>query len=76
MNTYLNQAQKLFQLSKKEVNKAKRTNDDVLARDASGKAWIATADALRGFLLLNGLKEEDLPKLEDLKLFKEEDEAS
>ena len=64
MNTYLNKAQKLFQLSKKEVNKAKQANDDELARDASGKAWIATADALRGFLLSQGLKQKELPKSE------------
>jgi len=64
MNTYLNQSQKLFQLSKKEVRKAKQTNDDELARDASGKAWIATVDALCGFLLSCGMKEEELPKSE------------
>ena len=64
MNIYLTQAQKLFLLSKKEINKAKQANDDELAHDASGKAWIATADALRGFLLSRGIKEKHLPKSE------------
>ena len=64
MNSYLTQAQELFLLSKQELNTAKQMNDNNLARDASGKAWIATTDALRGFLLLNGRKEKDLPKSE------------
>lgn len=62
MNTYLKQAQKLFQLSKEELNKAKITDDDEIARDASGKAWIAATDALRGFLMSQGLKAKQLPK--------------
>ena len=61
-NTYLTQAQKLYALSKKELNGAKQLNSDELARDASGKAWIATTDALRGFLLSHGLKQKELPK--------------
>jgi len=64
MNTYLTQAQELFLLSKKELNNAKALNSDAIARDASGKAWIATTDALRGFLVSNGLKEKQLPKSE------------
>ena len=64
MNSYLTQAQELFLLSKKELNKAKQLNDDNLARDASGKAWIATTDALRGFLLSLGLQKNRLPKSE------------
>ena len=63
-NTYLTQAQELFLLSKKELNNAKQINSDALARDASGKAWIATTDALRGFLLSQGLKQKELPKNE------------
>lgn len=62
MNSYLTQAQELLLLSKKELDKAKQMNDDNLARDASGKAWIATTDALRGFLLSQGLKQKELPK--------------
>ena len=64
MNTYLNQAQKLFLLSKEELNRAKELNNNELARDASGKAWIATTDALRGFLLSQGLQKNRLPKSE------------
>ena len=64
MNLYLNKAHKLFRLSKKELNEAKKINDEELARDASGKAWIATTDALRGFLLSRGLSERKLPKSE------------
>jgi len=64
MNTYHTTAQELFLLAKKELNNAKEINSDAVARDASGKAWIATTDALRGFLLLNGLKEKQLPKNE------------
>ena len=64
MNSYLTQAQQLFLLSKKEFNNAKQLNDDNLARDASGKAWIATTDALRGFLLSHGIKKNRLPKSE------------
>ena len=63
-NTYLTQAQELFLLSKKELNNAKQINSDALARDASGKAWIAATDALRGFLLSQGLSEKQLPKNE------------
>ena len=62
MNSYLKHAQKLFQLSKEELNKAKAIGDDEIARDASGKAWIAATDALRGFLLSRGLKVKQLPK--------------
>ena len=64
MNNYLTQAQGLFFLSKKELNNAKLLNNDNLARDASGKAWIATTDALRGFLLTCGLSKKKLPKSE------------
>ena len=64
MNNYLTQAQKLYTLSRKELNNAKQANDDELARDGSGKAWIATTDALRGYLLSQGLKENELPKSE------------
>ena len=64
MNNYLTKAQELFLLSKKELNNAKQINSDALARDASGKAWIATTDALRGFLLSQGLKQKELPKSE------------
>ena len=64
MNTYLTKAQTLFTLSKKELNNAKHANSDELARDASGKAWIATTDALRGFLLTHGIKKNRLPKSE------------
>ncbi|MBW8048851.1 MAG: hypothetical protein FVQ77_00625 [Cytophagales bacterium] len=64
MNTYLTQAKNLYLLSKEEFNKAKRLNNNEVARDASGKAWIATTDALRGFLLSCGLKEKQLPKSE------------
>jgi len=64
MNTYLTKANELFLLAKKEMNNAKELNSDAIARDASGKAWIATTDALRGFLLANGLKEKQLPKNE------------
>lgn len=62
MNTYITQANKLYLLSKEELNKAKQLNSDEIARDASGKAWIATTDALRGFLFTNGVKEKNLPK--------------
>lgn len=62
MNNYLTQAQKLFTLSRKELNNAKYANDNELARDASGKAWIATTDAFRGFLFSLGLKEKELPQ--------------
>ena len=61
-NIYLIQAQELYALSKKELNNSKLTSSDELARDASGKAWLATTDALRGFLLSQGLKEKELPK--------------
>ena len=64
MNAYLTQAHTLYALSKKELNNAKQLNSDELARDASGKAWIATTDALRGFLLSRGLKQKELPKSE------------
>lgn len=64
MNIYLTKAQTLFTLAKKEINNAKHLNSDELARDASGKAWIATTDAFRGFLLSCGLKENKLPKSE------------
>lgn len=64
MNNYLTQAQKLYTLSKKELNGANHSNDSELARDGCGKAWIATTDALRGFLLFQGLKEKQLPKSE------------
>lgn len=64
MNAYLKQANELFHLSKKELNKAKRVNDINLARDASGKAWIATTDAFKGFLVLQGIPVKELPKSE------------
>lgn len=64
MNSYLNQAQKLYLLSRKELNGAKHSNDSELARDGAGKAWIAVTDALRGFLTSQGLKEKELPKSE------------
>lgn len=64
MNAYLKQAGKLYSLSKKELNEARRLNDNEIARDASGKAWIATTDALRGYLITHGLKEKELPKSE------------
>lgn len=64
MNTYLTQANELFHLSRKELNKAKRDNNVNLARDASGKAWIATTDAFKGFLLLQGISVSKLPKSE------------
>ena len=64
MNNYLTQAQKLYTLSKKELNGAKHSNDSELARDGAGKAWIATTDALRGFLLSKGLSKKQLPKSE------------
>ncbi|MEK6615810.1 MAG: hypothetical protein AABZ32_06835 [Bacteroidota bacterium] len=63
-NMYLTQAQKLYALSKKELNGAKHSNDNELARDGAGKAWIATTDALRGFLLSQGISEKKLPKSE------------
>jgi len=64
MNTYHSKAQELFVLSKKELNNAKQLNSEAIARDACGKAWLATTDAFRGFLLINGLKEKQLPKSE------------
>ena len=64
MNKYLTQAQKLYTLSRKEMNNAKHANDDELARDGSGKAWIATTDAFRGYLLSHGINENDLPESE------------
>ncbi|MBW8049612.1 MAG: hypothetical protein FVQ77_04590 [Cytophagales bacterium] len=64
MNHYLTKAQKLYALSKKELNNAKHSNDDEIARDAAGKAWIATTDGFLGFLLTNSVKEKDFPKSE------------
>jgi len=64
MNNYLTQAQTLYALSRKELNNAKHQNHNELARDGAGKGWIATTDALRGFLLSQGLKEKELPKSE------------
>jgi len=64
MENYFTQADKLLLLAKKELNNAKELNNDEIARDASGKAWIATTDALLGFLLQKGLKEKLLPKSE------------
>ena len=64
MNSYFTKAHTLYALSKKELNSAKQLNSEELARDASGKAWIAATDALRGFLLLSGLTERKLPKSE------------
>jgi hypothetical protein len=64
MNTYLTKAEKLYALSKKELDKAKQLNDEELVRNACGKEWIATTDALRGFLLSQGLSEKQLPKSE------------
>jgi len=64
MNNYFTQASELFLLAKKELNNAKQFNSDAIARDACGKAWIATTDALLGFLLNKGLKVKQLPKSE------------
>lgn len=64
MNNYFTQAQKLYALSKKELHSAKYSNDSELARDGAGKAWIAATDALRGFLLSQGLSGKKLPKSE------------
>jgi hypothetical protein len=64
MNNYLKRAHTLYALSIKELNNAKHSGKDELARDAAGKAWIATVDALRGFLLSRGLKVKELPKSE------------
>ena len=64
MNNYLNHANRLYRLALKELNSAKINKDEDIARDASGKAWIATADALKGFLVSNGLKAKNLPKSE------------
>jgi len=63
-NTYLTKAENLYILSRKELKNAKQLNSEELARDASGKAWIATTDALRGFLLSQGLSQKQLPKSE------------
>lgn len=63
-NLFLNKAQKLYLLSKKELNQAKKKKDEELARNAAGKAWIAAADALRVYLLLQGVPDEKLPKNE------------
>lgn len=64
MNKYLTKAEELYYLSKKELTGAKQSVSEALARDASGKAWIATTDALRGFLLSQKLSEKQLPKSE------------
>ena len=64
MNTYLTQTKRLYRLALAELNKSKKAKDEDIARDASGKAWIATTDALRGFLLANDLKEKYLPESE------------
>lgn len=64
VNNYLNQAQKLYILSKEELNKAKELNNQEIAREASGKAWIAVTDGLRGFLITQGLQKNHLPKSE------------
>lgn len=64
MNHYLTRANKLYLHSKEELAKAKRSGDNELAREASGKEWIAVTDALRGFLMLQGLRQKELPKSE------------
>jgi len=62
--SYITQADELFLLAKKELNSAKRLDSEAIARDACGKAWIATTDALLGFLISKGVKEKQLPKSE------------
>lgn len=64
MNKYLKDAGELFRRARKEMNIAKLTNDEYMARDASGKAWIAATDALKGFLLLQGVNAPKLPNNE------------
>ena len=64
MNKYLKDAGELFQRAKKEMNSAKKTNDEYMARDASGKARIAATDALKGFLILQGIDDKKLPSSE------------
>jgi len=61
---YISQADELFLLAKKELNQAKKLDSEAVARDACGKAWIATTDALLGFLISKGVKEKQLPKSE------------
>lgn len=62
MNTYLKKANLLYDLSRKELNSAKQLNNNELAREASGKVWLAVTDALKGFLISQGLKQNELPK--------------
>jgi len=61
---FITQADELLLLAKKELNQAKKLDNEAIARDACGKAWIATTDALLGFLLNKGVKEKQLPKSE------------
>ena len=64
MNSYLTQAKRLYHLALTELNESKKAKDEDIASEAAGKAWIATTDALHGFLLSQGLSEKGLPKTE------------
>jgi len=58
---HLEEARKLYQKALEEFERAKESKDMVLLRDASGKGWLSTIEAVNALLIKKGVREEELP---------------
>ena len=56
------EAEKIYQEAREGFERAKQVKDDLKARDACSKGWLAAVKATEALFLAKGLKEEELPK--------------
>lgn len=59
---YIEEGERLYEEAIKEFQRAKEGNNEVWARDACAKAWLAVIKASEALFVKKGVKEEELPK--------------
>ncbi len=59
---YIKKAETFYKEAVKELKEAKSKKNEVKARDACGKAWLAIDNASKALFVKSGIKEKELPK--------------
>ena len=68
-NSHLKEAKRVLNFAQREINKAKKTKNEIKARQAAEKGYLALLEIVNALLVEKGVKEEELPKGERGRMF-------